>query len=239
MAWDMAGRSGLVAASSIPGPSSALSALGAALPTSWFRDALGATLVSWSVGLALTVLVAVPLGLAVGLSRLFRDATSVPFEFLKPIPPVALIPLSLLLWGPSETMKLMLIVFGAMWPLMVQVVYGVRAIDPVALDMARTYRLTRRQRILRVALPSILPLAATGLRISASVALIISVVTELVGGAPGLGNRIAFFQNAGDLPTMYGLVIVTGTLGLAVTRAFGTAERRLLRWHSSQRPQAQ
>src|SRR6478735_587776 len=101
----MAGRSGLVPASSIPGPGSALSALGAALSTSWFREDLAATLVSWSVGLALTVLVAVPLGLAVGLSRFFRDSTSVPIEFLKPIPPVALVPLSLLLWGPSETMK--------------------------------------------------------------------------------------------------------------------------------------
>src|SRR5690606_19842522 len=113
---------------------------------------------------------------------------------LKPIPGVALIPLALLLWGPTEGVKLALIVFGAVWPLLTQLVYGLREVPGTALEMAKVYRLSRSQRLRRITLPSVLPFTLTGLRISVTIALIIAIVTEYIVGMPGLGSLLALAQ---------------------------------------------
>ncbi|KAE8765651.1 ABC transporter permease subunit [Georgenia thermotolerans] len=200
-----------------------------------FWDKFGATTFSWSVGLAITAAVAVPLGLLIGSSRVLLESTSAVIEFLKPIPPIALIPLGLLMWGPALEMKLTLIVFGAMWPVLTQVVYGIREVDDVALSMARTYQLGRWQTITRIVVPSVLPFVAPGLRVSASIALIIAFVTEMVGGTEGLGQMLVAAQSSNAIAQMYALVVLTGLMGLAVNAAFRATEALMLRWHPSNR----
>jgi len=184
---------------------------------------------------ALAAALALPLGLLLGLMGAVRRSTSFVVEFLKPIPPVALIPLALLFWGPSLRMKLFLVVFGTLWPLMIQTSYGVLSVDPMAREMARSYGLSRGRVLKSVVLPSVLPFAATGLRIAASIALVIDIVSELVGGAPGLGKSIIDAQSDGALAKMYGYILFTGFLGLVVNLLFTAVERPLLRWHPSGR----
>jgi ABC-type nitrate/sulfonate/bicarbonate transport system permease component len=237
--WEAASRTGLMPATSLPPASEVLAAWPALAAAPAFWTAVGHTLASAIGGLGIVVLIAVPLALAIGLSRFARESTWLVIEFLKPIPPVAMIPLGLLLWGPSETMKLTLICFGALWPFLTQMVYGIGQVDHVALDMARSYRLKAWLTTSRIVVPSLLPFAATGLRVSASIAIVVSVVTELIGGAAGLGRDIMIAQSSGNLPAMYALILTTGLLGLLINFAFAAAERPLLFWHPSQRKDAE
>lgn len=234
-AWEFASRAGVLPASSLPAASEVMGAWGGLLTQGTFWSAVWHTVSSAVAGLGIVFVIAVPAALAIGLSRVVRESTWLLVEFLKPIPPVAMIPLGLLLWGPSETMKLTLIVFGALWPFLTQLIYGINQVDHVAVDMAKSYRLKGWLTTTRVILPSLFPFAATGLRVSASIAIVISVVTELIGGAEGVGRDIMIAQSAGNLPVMYALILTTGVLGLAINAAFVATERPLLFWHPSHR----
>lgn len=236
--WEALSRTGLLPEATIPPASSVLTSLVALLTEATYWSAIGSTLTSAVTGLAVVIAVASPLALMVGLSPFIRDSTSTVIEFLKPIPPVAMIPLGLLLWGPSETMKVTLVAFGALWPFFTQLVYGIRQIDLVTLDMAKSYRLSRWSTVSRIIAPSVFPYAATGLRVSASIAVVIAIVTELIGGAAGIGRDIVIAQSAGNLSVMYALILTAGILGLLINAFFSFTERRLLFWRASQRQEA-
>jgi ABC-type nitrate/sulfonate/bicarbonate transport system permease component len=117
----------------------------------------------------------------------------------------------------------------------VQVLYGVADVDTVARDTARSFGLGRAEQVRYLVLPTALPYLMTGVRLAASVALILAVTAEMVIGNPGLGRAIVFAQAAGDWVGVYALVIVTGLLGLAVNLVFRFIERKSLAWHQSVR----
>ena len=233
--WELGSLAGLIPASVIPSASVVIAALGEQLVSPGFWGSLWLTVSSALLGIVIVTAISIPLSLAIGLSRFVRESTYIPIEFLKPIPPVALIPLTALLWGPSPTMKLFLIVIGALWPLLTQMVYGVREVSGIALQAAKSYRLGGWLTTTRVVVPSLLPFAATGMRVSAAVALIVAIVTEMVAGVPGIGQQITLAQVAGQLPEMYALILATGLLGLLVNAVLKLAERFVLFWHPSQR----
>jgi ABC-type nitrate/sulfonate/bicarbonate transport system permease component len=228
-------RLGILPRSDFPAPSLMLLTLGQQLMAGSFWSAVSQTMQGWAYGLLLAAALAVPLGMIIGSSGLAYRAIRVPLEFLRPIPAVALIPLAVLIYGTGMTSKLFLVVFASFWPLFIQTLYGMRGIDPVAMDTARCYGLRRLQRVRHVVLPSTLPYVATGIRLSSAVALILAVTAELVIGSPGLGQQINLARTGGDNPLMYALIITTGTLGWLVNTVFVRAEARLLHWHPSQR----
>jgi len=156
-------------------------------------------------------------------------------EFLRPVPSVALIPLAILIYGTGMETKVFLAAFAAFWQLLVQVLYGVQDVDPVATDTARSFGFSRAQRLFRVTLPSATPYIATGLRIASAVSLILVVTAELVIGAAGLGQEINLARSGGNVELMYALILATGVLGLVLNTIFVRAERYFLRWHPSQR----
>lgn len=233
--WEALTRTEVVPSNAIPPASHVLGAFANQLGEAAFWAALWQTVSVALLGLLLIVAISVPLALAIGLIKPFAESTWFLIEFLKPIPPIALIPLGLLLWGPSPGMKLFLIVLGAVWPLLTQLIYGVREVNGVAVDMARSYRLGWRLTTTRVVLPSIMPFAFTGMRISAAIAIIIAVVTEMIGGAAGIGQDIVVAQSAGALTDMYALVLTAGLLGLLINFGFRAAEKPVLFWHPSVR----
>lgn len=231
--WEVLARSGAFPPGSIPPASAVLAEFIGQLGTLGFWEALWNTVSVALLGLLLIVVVASPLALLIGLVRPVQESVWFVLEFLKPIPPVALIPLGLLLWGPSPGMKLFLIVMGAIWPLLTQLIYGIREINGVGAEMARSYRLGRWLTVSRLVVPSVLPFALTGLRISASIAVIVAVVTEMIGGAAGLGQNIVVAQSAGALAEMYALILAAGLLGLAINAGFRGLAKPLLFWHPS------
>lgn len=233
--WQAASFLGFLDSDVIPSALNVFTTLFQLLFTGAFWADLGATVYSALSGLGLVLIIGSVSALCIATIRPVEKSTWFLIEFLKPIPPIALIPLGLLLWGPSPTMKITLVTFGALWPFLTQMVYGIRQTNNVALDMAATYRLGRRLTVQYIVLPTLLPYALTGLRISASVAIIVSVVTELVGGANGVGQTIAVSQANGVLDTMYAYIITAGLLGVAINVIFGMLEKPLLFWHPSLR----
>lgn len=233
--WEVLARTGALPASAFPSASEVAVRLVALIPTAAFWTAVGQTISGAAIGLVIVIVLAVPLGMAIGRMKWFDRSTILVVEFLKPIPPVALLPLALLFWGPSPTMKIFLVCMGAIWPLLVQIVYGARSVDQTQLDMARSYRFSRAKTLRNIVLPGVTPYALTGLRVSATIAVIVAVVAELIGGAPGLGQQVSLAQTSADLPTMYAYIITTGLLGLAVNGLFVLLNKPLLFWHPSQR----
>ncbi|WP_207946316.1 ABC transporter permease [Actinomadura sp. 7K507] len=199
--------------------------------------AVGHTLRGWAISFGLAVVIAVLLGMAIGSSKVLHAATNAVIEFLRPIPSVALIPLVVLVLGTGLQGKVFLATFAASWPILIATIYGMRDIEPVALETARSFRARPHDRLLSVVLPSAVPYIATGLRVASTTALILCVTAELVIGAPGLGQSIAVAQAGGQYQLMYALIIATGLLGVLLNLVFVAVEKRLLRWHPSQRAQ--
>lgn len=235
--WQLLTVTGALNRASFPTMASTLQALGDLLPTASFWATLADTVEGWAVGLAVGAVAAVLLGSAIGLSRFAHRSTAPVIEFLKAVPSIAILPLAIVVLGTHLEMKLTLVGYAVFFPLVIQVVYGVRALDPTVADTAASLQVRGVRRFLVVVLPSAAPFIATGLRISAATALILEVVAELIGGAPGLGQRILTAENAGPsmFPLMYAFILVTGILGIILTGVFSLAEKRVLHWHESQR----
>ena len=233
--WELMSRTGAISERDLPSMSSAVGELWSMAQTSHFWSAFGYTARGWAVGLALASVLAIPLGVALGLSDFGASAFRVPIEFLRPIPSAALIPLLFLTLGTSFKSEVFLATFGAFWPILVQTMYGVRDVDPVTSDTARSFGVPPAERLWRVTLPSSVPYILTGMRIASSVALILAFTAELFMGTPGLGRELNYAQSYGLTTQLYALALATGILGLATHLAFTAFERRLLRWHPSQR----
>jgi ABC-type nitrate/sulfonate/bicarbonate transport system permease component len=193
------------------------------------------TIRGWALGLGIATALAVPCGILLGSFELVGRAFRVPIEFLRPIPSAVLIPVLFLTLGTNLKSEVFLAAFGAFWPLLVQTMYGVRDVDPIALDTARSFGLGPLERLWRVTLPSAVPYIATGVRISSTVALILAFTAELFMGIPGLGQKVNVVSSFGQNDLVFAYAIAVGFLGLAIHLAFSALERRALRWHPSQR----
>ncbi len=236
--WELVSRSGLIREQDLPSMTSTVDELGSLASTWDFWNAFLHTVQGWALGLGLATLLAVPLGIVLGLSDFAGRAFRVPVEFLRPIPSAALIPLLFLTLGTSLRSEVFLATFGAFWPILVQTMYGVRDVDPVTIDTARSFGVPRHERLWRITLPSAIPYIATGIRIASAVALILAFTAELFMGTPGLGQMLNYAQSYGLTTQLYALALATGVLGLCTHLLFTALERRALRWHPSQRVEA-
>lgn len=235
LAWYGLLESGLVSREGLPAPHAVLTrtvSLAGEMAT-WV--AVGQTVKSALLGLAIATALGVALGTVIGQSRFANGSSQGLVQFLRPIPPIALLPLTLLLFGSGETMKLVLIVWGTLWPILQQTSDGVRAIDGLSLQVARAYRIRPAARFLHIIIPGMLPYLLTGLRISAAVSLLVAVMAELVGGAAGIGLLTAQAQLAGNTVNVYAFVLMAGFLGVVLNFALSRTEGRLLFWHGVHR----
>lgn len=232
---EAAPRLGLVKETYFPPTSRIAEALVDEVADPAFWSALGDTLTGWALGLAIASCAGIVVGVLVSIVPYLRDATASTIEFLRPIPSVALIPLAVLLYGTELESVLLLVVYASFWQVLIQTLYGVQDVDPVAEETARSYGLGTWARVRHVLWPTALPYVMTGVRLAAAVALILAITTELVIGAPGLGRQIAVAQTSQAVPEMYALIVVAGLLGLLINVGARTVERRALAWHQSVR----
>lgn len=233
--WELLPALGIVQAAYLPPASEVLATLAFDLTLTAFWVAVGETLLAWFIGLLAAVLLALVLGLVIGMSPFLRRATNSTIEFLRPIPSVALIPLAVLLFGTKIESSLMLIIYACFWQVLIQVLYGVADVDNVAMQTARSYGFSRFQRIRDVIFPTMLPYLMTGIRLGAAVALILAITAELIIGSPGLGKEIQLAQSGGAIAGMYALIVATGLLGVVINLCMRVVEKRVLSWHASVR----
>lgn len=229
--WELLRALDVLPASIVPPIWTIVGAMLSGLASGEILGPLGGTALVWAYGLLATIAVAVPLGLLVGLSRWADAATALLFDVLRPVPAVAFVPVAVVLLGLGATMQVPLIVFAAVWPLLYNTRYGVQNVDPNLIDSGRSVGLSRAAVVRRVVLPSALPAILTGLRLSASIALVVTIVTELVASASGLGHYISLSQQAGQYADSLAGVLLAGLFGTAINATAVLLERRVLAWH--------
>lgn len=226
-------RAEVVDPASLPPASVVLVTTGAVLVDVEFLADLAGTLSAWLLGMLAAIIVAVPLGVLLGSSRRGYLASIATIELLRPIPSVALIPLAILLLGRGLDMKAALVAYASIWPILFNTIYGMRDVDPVAKDTARSFGLGPLAVLWKVSLRSASPFIYTGVRISASIALILAISSELIaGGGAGIGIWMLEHTQAGvPREFLYAAIVVAGMVGLLIDLIMVAGERRLFSWH--------
>lgn len=233
--WEVLARGGVLFQPSLPPPTHIGQALTDDVQTSYLWLSVWQTLKAWAVALAIVIAIAIPVGVLLGLSRTATRATIVSFEFIRAIPSIAALPILILLYGIGFKLTVILAILGALWPLLIQTMYGVQDVDPVARDTARVYGLGRFRRFRMVTMPSAAPYIGTGLRLSGVITMILVVAATLIVGGGGLGTAISNAERTGQVSQVFDRIFVTSLLGLAITLVLAAIERRTLKWHPSVR----
>lgn len=184
-----------------------------------------------ALGIVLSVLVGIVAGTLIGLVRWLRELLEPMLEFFRAIPPPVLIPIVAVLLGPTDSMKITVIVAGSIWPVLLNTIDGVRATDSVMTETARSFALTPAERIRYLVLPAASPRIMAGTRQSLSIALILMVISEMFYSSSGLGYRIVYFQRNYLIAEMWGGILLLGLIGVLLAATFGFVERRVLRWY--------
>lgn len=202
-------------------------------PTFWVQVAQ--TLGQALAGLALGAVVAIPTGIVLGRLRPVEHAARPIIEFLRAIPSVAILPLVILTMGVGFGGATLLASISSFWLILVLTIRGARAVDPIARQALTVFGVPRAARLWRLILPSAAPFIVTGVRIAASVALIVAITAELLGGMPGLGKAVTVALQNGNNPAMYAYLVTAGILGVLINASIVPIENRLLSWHPSRR----
>jgi ABC-type nitrate/sulfonate/bicarbonate transport system permease component len=190
------------------------------------------------LGYAIAVVVAVAVGIPLGLSQTARRAASPIVEFLRAIPPPALLPFAIVVLGVGNSGKVFLIAFVCVWPVLLNTIDGVTGIDPTLRETARVYGVGGRERLLRIVLPAASPQIFAGMRTSLSLALILMVISEMVASTNGIGFFVLQSQRSFAIPEMWSGILLLGLLGYTLNLIFVLVERRVLAWHRGARASA-
>ncbi len=201
-------------------------------PTGTFLSEVSASLQRLAVGYALGAALAVVVGVLLGASASARRTFEPLLEFLRAIPPIAVVPVAIVVLGVGDATAIAVIAFGVFFPVLINTVEGVRAVTPEARDTAAMLHVGPFERLYRVDLPAALPSIMAGLRIALSIGLVLVVISEFTAGSgDGLGRYIVRQQTLFNVPEVYGGILFLGLLGYLLNQLFLTVERRLLHWH--------
>lgn len=199
-----------------------------------FHDQAVPSLIRMFFGYVCAAVLAQALGVAIGAYRPLYRLLDPFLQFLRAIPPTAIIPVGILLIGIGDTMKIVVITFGAFWPILVNAADGARNVPPERLDTARIFGVGRFGTLLTVIYPSALPGIFAGLRTGLSIAFIMIVVSEMIGSTNGLGYYILQAQRTFAIPEMYGGILLLAILGYILNAGFLVIEHKVLAWHHGQ-----
>jgi ABC-type nitrate/sulfonate/bicarbonate transport system permease component len=213
-----------------------------AFSDTWLFERVGSdvvpSLVRLGLGYGIACVVGAAAGLALGLSPPLRRAADPVVQFLRAIPPPALLPFGILVMGVGTSMKVFIIAFVCVWPVLLNTIDGVGGVDPTLRETSRVYGVPRRDAILRVMLPAASPQIAAGMRTSLSLALILMVISEMVASTNGIGYFVLQSQRSFAITEMWSGILLLGILGYALNAVFVLVERRVLRWHRGARESA-
>jgi len=181
-------------------------------------------------GYLLAIAIFIPLGVFMGLSLTLYRLFEVIVEMLRPVPPPVVIPVALLFFGLGDEMKIFVIFFSCAWPILLNTIDGVRGVDWVLLNTARTFGLSRAKTVWYVILPACLPQIMTGLRVSLPIMLILVVISEMVGSTDGIGYFVLDSQRRFKVAQMYAGMLALAILGYTLNQLFNLLQRLLLPW---------
>jgi ABC-type nitrate/sulfonate/bicarbonate transport system permease component len=190
-----------------------------------------ATLWRQMLGYGLAAVLAVGLGLAMGYFRPLYNLFEPLVEIIRPIPGPAYLPVLVLFVGIGHEMKVVLIMVASFFPILLNTYSGVRSIDRVQFDTARTLGLTTLQTLRELVIPAASPQILTGMRISLAISLILAILGEMIVSNDGLGYFTLLAQRTFKIPDMYAGIFTLALFGYVLNRIFLVCEARVIRWH--------
>ncbi|MFO1168340.1 MAG: ABC transporter permease subunit [Rhodoblastus sp.] len=212
-----------------PSFTATLSALSAQIPI--LASEAGITIARAAIGLGMATVVMIPLGVFIARTRILLRLFEPIVNLMRPLPPLALVPIVMLFAGPGSAAKIWTIFYGASIPILINTMDGVRDLDPMMTQVARSLRLTRLERLALLDLRAASPRIVAGVRLALAASLLIAISTEMLLSADGLGSYIVRAQESFRIADGMAALLFIAILSLAINSAAGWADHRLLAWH--------
>lgn len=229
--WEAAGRYGWIHELFFPPASKIFASFFEMISSGEIFGHIGVSLWRAGLGYFLAALVAISLGVLMGYWKSVYEACELVVELLRAVPPPAIIPVAILFLGIGDEMKVFIILFSCAFPILVNTMDGVRNVDPVLIRTARTFGLGQGILIWKVVIPAASPFIMTGMRIAMAIALILVVISEMIGATAGIGYFILDAQRSFKIPQMYAGMLVLALLGYALNRCFLLVDAYVMAWH--------
>lgn len=228
--WEVIPRLGLADSAFLPPFSDVIAAGWQLAQSGELYDDVGASLIRALSGFLISVVLIVPLGLAVGWYARLGDLLNQFIEVCRNTAPLALLPVFILLLGIGEFSKITMVVYSCAWPLLLNTIAAVKQVDPLLIKSARTMGASPQQLFRKVILPAALPTIFVGIRLASASAMLVLVASEMVGAKAGLGYLIIYSQYSFLIPQMYFGILGITVIGLTFNAVLEALEGRLMRW---------
>ncbi len=235
LTWKLVTDAKFVSPIFFPGPERTYAALMKGIAGGALLNQTLATVQRMLLGWLLASLIGVFLGALVGISRRAGAFVAPTLELLRPLPASAMIPVAIAFLGFSDNMVLVVIAFGALWPMLLATIHGFSAMEPRLYEVSRVLGLSRLEVIWKLALPSAMPMILASLRLGLTISLILAVVGEMLASREGLGQSILAASRSFRSPDLFAGIVILGAIGLVGSRVLSIAERRFLRWQATVR----
>jgi len=230
LAWELSPRLGLINPSYVAPFSEVALRLVTGLASGELIKHLFASLSRSVTGFAMALGFGLPLGFALGWFQKFERFADPLIQFIRQVPALALLPLFIMLLGVGELSKVVIIFYGAQWAIQLNTVSGVKNVDPLLIKLARSLGLSRLDLFAKIILPAALPTIFTGLRLSATRAILIIVAVEMMGGKAGIGYVLRNSEYNYDIVTMYAAIMLLALLGLSTNYLLVALENHFTGW---------
>lgn len=227
---ELATRGGWVNPVLVPPPTAVAQRIFAVVTAGSVLAPLARTMYLLAVAYAIGCVLGIALGVLMGRFRPVHGLLEPLVEVLRPLPKPALLPPLMLFLGLGDAMKITAVALGVFFPVLINTIQGVRGVDPVMVDVARTFQHSRAALLWKVVLPSALPLILSGMRIALGIALVLVVIAEMMAGTGGIGYLIIDLQRSFRIVDMYAWVVILSVLGYALNEVFVRVERRAIHW---------
>lgn len=229
--WQLAADYSGIPAVFLPGAAQSWHALVAGWNNGQIAAVTGATIERMMVGWALASFAGMVVGALIGSSRTAREYVAPTLELIRPVPVSAFMPVVMAFLGFGPRMVLVVVAIGSIWPVLLGTVHGVAAVEPRLLDVARVLKMGRVRTVWKIALPNAQADILAGARVGLTVALVLTVIGEMLTSTPGLGYFILFEGRAFHSANLFAGVILLGLIGLASNLVLQAAESHFLRWN--------
>lgn len=233
LGWQLAWAAQVFPRAVVPGPLSVAIAFAQLLGDSAFWTALGNTMLGAGQGLLVAILVGIPLGMLTGRAWFAEKSLHFMLEFGRAFPAIALLPVLVLIIGTNNTMKSAVVFTAVLFPLVIQAQHGARRIEPSIEETVRAFRIPRSKALAKIVLPSAAPFIATGIKLGATVSVLVALGVEVLAGVPGIGQELTLAQQSSASDFAFAYIFTAGILGFGVNAVVGLAKDRLIRWNAN------
>jgi NitT/TauT family transport system permease protein len=230
LAWEAAAQFGMIDVRFFPAPSSIITVLGRMLASGELIEHILISLQRIVLGFLLGVVPAIAIGIAMGIWRPVRALIDPLIVATYPIPKSAILPFILLIFGLGELSKVVMVAIGVFFPVAINATAGVLQINPIYLDVGKSFNASRWDTFRTIALPGALPFIMTGVKLGAGLALVLIAIAEMVGAKSGIGYMIWSAWETFAVARMYVGLFVVALIGFAVSLLLREVERWLIRW---------